>query len=177
MFRFFFAAVAALCFTVPAQAQNFVANKLDYYTLCHRQRTDGQGCELLRNSKVVPGISLIRFYAATLAKASNNARDPDTQVEATTLLAGLQDELDSHQKIKKRFHVGPLPLGGTNAGVVIETAWLSRLNQCASGQRSPCAMLSAEGRANLKKGLRLLGNVYPEYQKAWVQMLMALEHA
>jgi hypothetical protein len=176
MFRLFMAAAAALSFILPAQAQNFVANKLGDYTLCHRRHVDGLGCELMRNSKVIPGLSLIRFYAATLAKASDNARDPDTKVEAASLLANLQDELDSRQQIKKRFHVGPLPVGRSNAGVVVETAWLSRLKQCASGQRSPCAMLSGEGKAGLKKGLRLLGKVYPEYQKAWVQMLMALEH-
>jgi hypothetical protein len=164
MMRLFAILTLACGLASPALAQNTLENARAISLLCRfGQQTDAVGCSLLKNTLGLPPVSLVRFMGAQLYRARNEARNPDDEREAQTLFTQWLDALAIGRQVRESMF-------RNDAGVLIESAWITRLQACNQGARRPCNMLQGNEVLLFQRTKALLNRVYPEHRRI-LQML------
>lgn len=181
MSRFFALFVIAFClFGVPvpqasAQSKQSLINSRDITTLCRfGKNVNPRGCALLKNSFDVPPYSLFRFTVYMLARAVEEDREKGTRDAARRLISDLQDSLGSRQQIRSKM-LGPLVVGGSNASLILETAFITRLKECKADAPRVCLVFESNFLGTLRQALELVGTTYPEHKKTWDRVQAALD--
>lgn len=136
-----------------AKAQSTAGNTIRMGWLCVKQSKDPLGCALLQSGN--GPFSVIRHMSAKLYAAQTEADTPADRSTAQTLFTAWKEELELHRTVQGR-------LGFNNAGVLLERAWITRLEEC---EKSPCPMLKNTGLLNRSKVF--LTRIYREDRKAW----------
>lgn len=158
----FIPCILALVLILPslaaARADNIVSNNIAIIKLCEVSKgADPAGCALLKVRRTLVPVTYARHMFAELYRLGKR---------------GYADVAPQADHLYKRWagHLGqgkgPGPFGW-NAGVLLETALIRRLEACKAAGQNPCPVMQGQGHALLKETAAFLKQADISYAGDW----------